>query len=58
MLRLHYNLEKWSMGLVAAIIVVASIGGIVEIAPLFAIDETVDIPEDLRPHTPLELAGR
>lgn len=58
MLRLHYNLEKWSMGLVAAIIVVASIGGIVEIAPLFTIDETVEIPDDLRPHTPLELAGR
>ncbi|TNF17287.1 MAG: cytochrome-c oxidase, cbb3-type subunit II [Rhodobacteraceae bacterium] len=58
MLRLHYNLEKISMGMVAAIIVVASIGGIVEIAPLFTIDETVEIPDDLRPHTPLELAGR
>lgn len=58
MLRLHYNLEKISMGLVVAIIVAASIGGIVEIAPLFTIDETVEIPDDLRPHTPLELAGR
>ncbi|PWE31257.1 cytochrome-c oxidase, cbb3-type subunit II [Maritimibacter sp. 55A14] len=58
MLKLHYNLEKVSMGLVAAIIVAASIGGIVEIAPLFTIDETVDVPDDLRPHTPLELAGR
>lgn len=58
MLKLHYNLEKLSMGLVAGIIVVASIGGIVEIAPLFTIDETVEIPEDMRPHTPLELAGR
>lgn len=58
MLRLHYNLEKISMGLVAAIIVAASIGGIVEIAPLFRIDETVAIPEDMRPNTPLELAGR
>ncbi|MFV0300617.1 MAG: cytochrome-c oxidase, cbb3-type subunit II [Paracoccus sp. (in: a-proteobacteria)] len=58
MLKLHYNLEKISMGLVAAIIVAASIGGIVEIAPLFTIDETVDVPEDLRPLTPLELAGR
>ncbi|WP_281982278.1 cytochrome-c oxidase, cbb3-type subunit II [Thalassorhabdomicrobium marinisediminis] len=58
MLRLHYNLEKVSMGLVVAIIVAASIGGIVEIAPLFTIDETVEIPEDMRPHTPLELAGR
>lgn len=58
MLKLHYNLEKLSMGLVAGIIVAASIGGIVEIAPLFVIDETVSIPEDMRPHTPLELAGR
>lgn len=58
MLRLHYNIERISMGLVAAIIVVASIGGIVEIAPLFTIDETVAVPDDLRPHTPLELAGR
>ena len=58
MLRLHYNLEKVSMGLVTAIIVAASIGGIVEIAPLFTIDETVALPDDLRPHTPLELAGR
>ena len=57
-LRLHYNLEKVSMGLVAAIIVAASIGGLVEIAPLFTIDETVAVPEDLRPLTPLELAGR
>jgi len=58
MLRLHYNLEKMSMGLVVGIIVAASIGGIVEIAPLFTIDETVEIPDDMRPHTPLELAGR
>lgn len=57
-LRLHYNLEKLSMGLVAAIIVAASIGGLVEIAPLFTIDETVAVPKDLRPLTPLELAGR
>jgi cytochrome c oxidase cbb3-type subunit 2 len=58
MLKLHYNLEKLSMGLVAGIIVAASIGGIVEIAPLFVIDETIEIPDDMRPHTPLELAGR
>ena len=58
MLKLHYNLEKISMGLVAAIIVAASIGGLVEIAPLFTLDETVELPGDLRPNTPLELAGR
>lgn len=58
MLKLHYNLEKVSMGLVGAIIAAASVGGIIEIAPLFTIEETVEIPEDLRPLTPLELAGR
>ena len=58
MLKLHYNLEKVSMGLVGAIIAVASVGGIVEIAPLFTIEQTVVIPDDMRPHTPLELAGR
>ena len=58
MLKLHYNLEKVSMGLVAGIILAASVGGIVEIAPLFTIEETVAIPDDLRPHTPLEIAGR
>lgn len=58
MLKLHYNLEKLSMGMVVGIILAASIGGIVEIAPLFTIDETITLPDDLRPHTPLELAGR
>ena len=58
MLRLHYNLEKISMGLVVAIIAAASVGGAVEIAPLFTIDQTVEIPGDMRPLTPLELAGR
>ena len=58
MLKLHYNIEKLSMGLVAAIILAASVGGIVEILPLYTIEDTVEIPDDLRPHTPLELAGR
>lgn len=40
--------EKLSMGLVARIIVAASTGGIVEIAPLFTIQRTVEIPADLR----------
>ncbi|MCJ1902884.1 MULTISPECIES: hypothetical protein [Paracoccus] len=48
MLRLHCSLEKLSMGLVAGIIVAASTGGLVEIAPLFTIQHTVEIPEDLR----------
>lgn len=58
LLRLHYNLEKFPTGLVLGIIVAASIGGLVEIAPLFMINETVERPAELRPQTPLELAGR
>ena len=54
----HRRLERSAIGFVIAIIAAASVGGIVEIAPLFTIDETVALPDDLRPNTPLELAGR
>jgi cytochrome c oxidase cbb3-type subunit II len=54
----HYNLEKHSVGFVVAIILAASVGGLVEIAPLFTIDETVETLSDMRVYTPLELAGR
>ena len=36
----------------------SSIGGIVEIAPLFTIHQTVEDAPDMRVYTPLELAGR
>lgn len=54
----HYNLERNAIGLVVAIVVVASIGGFIEIAPLFTIDETVEAAPDMRVYTPLEVAGR
>ncbi len=54
----HYNLEKNSVALVIGIILAASVGGLVEIAPLFTIDETVETLDDMRVYTPLELAGR
>ena len=54
----HYRLERKAIGLVLAIIVVASIGGLVEIAPLFTIHQTVESDPDMRLYTPLELAGR
>jgi cytochrome c oxidase cbb3-type subunit 2 len=56
--KIHYNLEKNSVGFVIAIILAASVGGLVEIAPLFTIDETVETLPDMRVYTPLELAGR
>jgi cytochrome c oxidase cbb3-type subunit II len=55
---LHYQLERKTIGLVLAIIVVASIGGAVEIAPLFTIHQTVEDAPDMRVYTPLEVAGR
>ena len=55
---LHYQLERKAIGLVLAIIGVASIGGLVEIAPLFTIHQTVEDAPDMRLYTPLELAGR
>jgi len=54
----HYKLERKGIGLVVAIIGVASIGGLVEIAPLFTIHQTVENDPDMRVYTPLELAGR
>jgi cytochrome c oxidase cbb3-type subunit 2 len=58
MFGLHYRLERKAIGLVVAIIAVASIGGLVEIAPLFTIHQTVEDAPDMRLYTPLELAGR
>jgi cytochrome c oxidase cbb3-type subunit 2 len=54
----HYQLERKGIGLVVAIILVASIGGLVEIAPLFTIAQTVESDPHMRTYTPLELAGR
>ena len=57
-LRDHKRLERnvSLLGLFALIAV--AIGGIVEIAPLFWIDSTVEKVQGMRPYTPLELAGR
>ena len=39
-------------------LLVVTIGGIVEIAPLFYLQNTIEKVEGMRPYTPLELAGR
>ena len=54
----HWRIEQTSIALALGIIVVASIGGLVEIAPLFTIHQTVESVSDMRLYTPLELAGR
>jgi cytochrome c oxidase cbb3-type subunit 2 len=54
----HRKIERTAIGFVLAIIAAASVGGIVEIAPLFTIHHTVEDAPDMRLYTPLELAGR
>ena len=58
MFRFHYWLERKAIGFALAIVLVASIGGAVEIAPLFTIHQTIEDAPDMRVYTPLELAGR
>jgi cytochrome c oxidase cbb3-type subunit 2 len=58
MFRFHYWLESKAIWFVLAVVLVASIGGLVEIAPLFTIHQTVEDAKDMRVYTPLELAGR
>ncbi|MGB5077255.1 MAG: cytochrome-c oxidase, cbb3-type subunit II [Sphingorhabdus sp.] len=54
----HKNLERNVSLLGLCALVAVAIGGIVEIAPLFWIDSTVEKVDGVRPYTPLELTGR
>jgi cytochrome c oxidase cbb3-type subunit II len=54
----HAIFEKNSIVLVIGVLVVIAIGGLVEIAPLFYLKNTIETVEGMRPYTPLELAGR
>ena len=54
----HAKLERHGMAFALAVLGVAAIGGFVEIAPLFTIENTVEQVDGIRPYTPLELAGR
>ncbi|MGU3494593.1 cytochrome-c oxidase, cbb3-type subunit II [Xanthobacteraceae bacterium A53D] len=54
----HAVFEKHSIFLLLGILVVISIGGLVEIVPLFYLKSTIEKVEGVRPYTPLELAGR
>lgn len=54
----HKFLERHGYLLVVGILLVVSIGGLVEIAPLFYLESTIEKVEGVRPYTPLELAGR
>lgn len=54
----HGALERNATLLLASSLVVVAIGGLVEITPLFYLENTIEKVEGVRPYTPLELKGR
>jgi cytochrome c oxidase cbb3-type subunit II len=54
----HKIFETNTIVLFLGILFMVSIGGIVEIAPLFYLRSTIEKVDGMRPYTPLELAGR
>lgn len=54
----HQSLERNSLLLLVGILLVVAIGGIVEIAPLFYVESTIEKVHGMRPYAPLELEGR
>ena len=54
----HARVEKNSLLLLILILIVVSIGGLVEILPNFYLGSTIEKVSGMRPYTPLELAGR
>ncbi len=54
----HATIEKNAILLLVLTLITVSIGGIVQIIPLFTIESTIERVEGVRPYTPLELMGR
>ncbi len=57
-LKQHAKLERNLSLMFVFSLLAVMVGGIVEIAPLFYIKNTIEKVEGMRPYTPLELAGR
>lgn len=54
----HVIFEKNPLILLIGVLIVVSIGGLVQIAPLFWVESTIEKVKGMRPYSPLELAGR
>ncbi|WP_018869081.1 MULTISPECIES: cytochrome-c oxidase, cbb3-type subunit II [unclassified Thioalkalivibrio] len=54
----HESVETNAGLLIVLTLAVISVGGLVEIVPLFYIDDTVEEVDGVRPYTPLEQRGR
>ncbi|MFD1157052.1 cytochrome-c oxidase, cbb3-type subunit II [Roseovarius aestuarii] len=57
-LKKHHHLERNVTLLAIFAFLVVTIGGLVQIAPLFWLENTIEDVEGMRPYTPLELVGR
>ena len=54
----HGKIERNVILLLVLSLITVSIGGLVEIVPLFTIETTIERVQGMRPYTPLELVGR
>ncbi|MCF6272668.1 MAG: cytochrome-c oxidase, cbb3-type subunit II [Rhodobacteraceae bacterium] len=54
----HGVIERNATLLMVLSLVVVSIGGLVQIVPLFYLENTIEDVDGMRPYTPLELSGR
>jgi cytochrome c oxidase cbb3-type subunit 2 len=54
----HKKIETNATLLLVLSFLAVTVGGIVEIAPLFYLENTIEKVDGMRPYTPLELAGR
>jgi cytochrome c oxidase cbb3-type subunit II len=54
----HGKIERNALLLLVLTLITVSIGGLVEIVPLYTIESTIEPVEGVRPYSPLELAGR
>ncbi len=54
----HKKVERNVILMAILILVTVSIGGLVEIVPLYTVESTIEKVRGVRPYTPLELVGR
>ncbi len=54
----HEKIEKNVMLMAVLILITVSLGGLVEIVPLYNIEATIEKVDGVRPYSPLELRGR
>jgi len=54
----HSRIERNLILLGVLTLITISIGGLVQVVPLFTVESTIERVQGMRPYTPLELAGR